>query len=77
MSLFGSSHKTTIVNPPPKPTPAPPAPRRSDKPTQAEINWGYKRAANQRESYTKSMMGGSATRPTKSYAAQLYGTGTM
>ena len=77
MSLFGSSHKTTIVNPPPKPTPAPPAPRRSDQPTQREINVGYRRARNQRESYTKSMMGGGSPAPTKSYAAQLYGTGTM
>jgi hypothetical protein len=77
MSLFGSSSKTTIVNPAPKPTPAPPAPKRSDAPTQAEINRGYKRASNQRQSYTRSMMGGGAPAPTKSYAAQLYGTGSM
>lgn len=72
MSLFGSSSKTTNVYTPAK---APPPPTRGGPETQRQIYMGYRRAFTRGRSYTQSLIGGNAPEPTKSYTAQLYGTG--
>ena len=59
-----------------KPDEAPKPPERDDKNIDKKT-MKYYRKLQRRDSYAKAMLGGSAAAPTKSYTAQLFGTGSM
>ena len=73
MSLFGGSKTTNIYTPQKAPLP----PVRNDAESDKSSVGVYRRSQAGKTSYVKSFLGGSAPAPSKSYAAQLYGTGSM
>jgi hypothetical protein len=74
MSMFGglSGGDSKSYNPQEAPKP----PKRSDEKLDKKTMKYYQKL-KEKDSYATTLLGGSAAQPTKSYTAQLFGTGSM